>query len=117
VTQAIPVVVSAAVTLAVVGAAVVAISKKEKLPVLPETTREECEECKGSGICPACNGDGFLLKTPSKEASARARASAKDAATRYTAGLAKKWSYCAVCSGGRGCPACEGRGWTSEKSL
>jgi len=46
----------------------------------------ECEECKGSGICPACNGDGFLLKTPSKEAAARARATAKDAATRYTAG-------------------------------
>jgi len=39
VTQAIPVAVSAAVTLAVVGAAVVAISKKEKLPILPETTR------------------------------------------------------------------------------
>lgn len=39
VTQAIPVAVSAAVTLAVVGAAVVAISKKEKLPILPENTR------------------------------------------------------------------------------
>lgn len=46
----------------------------------------ECEECKGSGICPSCNGDGFLLKTPSKETAARARAAAKDAATRYTAG-------------------------------
>lgn len=40
VTHAIPVAVSAAVTLAVVGAAVVAISKKEKLPtIIPENTR------------------------------------------------------------------------------
>lgn len=115
VTKAVPVVVSAAVTLVVVGAAVVSILRKEKLPVLPEISRVECEECKGSGICPECNGDGFLMKNLSKDAAAKARASAKDAATRYTAGLAKKWSYCATCSGGRGCPNCEGRGWLSEK--
>lgn len=115
VTKAVPVAVSAAVTLVVVGAAVVSILRKEKLPVLPEISRVECEECKGSGICPECNGDGFLMKNLSKDAAAKARASAKDAATRYTAGLAKKWSYCATCSGGRGCPNCEGRGWLSEK--
>ena len=51
-----------------------------------DSLQVECEECKGSGICPDCNGDGFLLKTPSKEAAAKARANAKDAATRYTAG-------------------------------
>ncbi|KAG0600193.1 hypothetical protein M758_11G014500 [Ceratodon purpureus] len=113
--NAIPVAVPFVLTLAVVGAAVVTLSKKEKLPTLLDNTRVECEECKGSGICPACNGDGFLLKTPSQEAAAKARANAKDAATRYTAGLAKKWSYCGTCSGGRGCPACDGRGWLSEK--
>lgn len=39
VTKAVPVAVSAAVTLAVVGAAVVAISKREKSPALPETNK------------------------------------------------------------------------------
>lgn len=39
VTKAVPVAVSAAVTLVVVGAAVVSILRKEKLPVLPEISR------------------------------------------------------------------------------
>jgi len=117
VTKAVPVAVSAAVTLAVVGAAVVAISKREKSPALPETNKTECEDCKGSGLCPSCNGEGFLLKNLSKEAAAKARAKAADAATRYTAGLAKKWSYCGTCSGSRGCLTCEGRGWLKKDKL
>eukprot|EP00250_Pteridium_aquilinum_P008381 c17902_g1_i1 orf=414-1025(-) len=72
--------------------------------------KEICEACKGSGLCSSCNGEGFQLKSLSREAAARARANAKDAATRYTAGLANKWSYCTNCSGSRNCPACSGRG-------
>ncbi len=48
--------------------------------------QEECGECNGSGLCPACNGEGFLLKNLTPEAAAKARSRAVDAATRYTAG-------------------------------
>ncbi|KAH7282897.1 hypothetical protein KP509_35G051900 [Ceratopteris richardii] len=70
----------------------------------------KCEACDGSGLCPTCKGEGFQLKNLSPEAVERARANAKDAATRYTAGLAKKWSYCTTCSGSRSCQACDGKG-------
>lgn len=45
-----------------------------------------CEDCGGSGICPQCNGEGFVLKKLSDESAERARMMAKNAATRYTAG-------------------------------
>jgi hypothetical protein len=34
-------------------------------------------------------------------------------ATRYTAGLPKKWSYCTKCSSTRSCMICGGSGKTS----
>ncbi|KAH9541805.1 hypothetical protein CY35_14G085300 [Sphagnum magellanicum] len=114
VAAAFPTALSAAVTLVVVGAAVATIFKnKEKLQSL-EVAKEECGECNGSGLCPACNGEGFLLKNLTPEAAAKARSRALDAATRYTAGLAKKWSYCSTCSGTRSCPACRGQGFIDE---
>jgi hypothetical protein len=86
VAAAFPTALSAAVTLVVVGAAVATIFKnKEKLQSL-EVAKEECGECNGSGLCPACNGEGFLLKNLTPEAAAKARSRALDAATRYTAG-------------------------------
>lgn len=45
-----------------------------------------CEDCGGSGICSECNGEGFVLKKLSDESAERARMSAKNMATRYTAG-------------------------------
>ena len=45
-----------------------------------------CEDCGGSGICSECNGEGFVLKKLSEESAERARLSAKNMATRYTAG-------------------------------
>ncbi|CAM6129816.1 unnamed protein product [Calypogeia fissa] len=111
VTAALPTEVSAAAAAIAVGGALFALTKLNKSTeeVLPAKT--ECEACGGSGLCPACNGEGFVNKNLSAEAAAKARATAKDAATRYTAGLAKKWNYCTTCSGGRGCLSCEGRGW------
>lgn len=47
-----------------------------------------CEECGGSGICPECKGEGFVLKKLSDESAERARLTAKNAATRYTAAYA-----------------------------
>ncbi|KAJ0966599.1 hypothetical protein J5N97_023516 [Dioscorea zingiberensis] len=69
-----------------------------------------CEDCGGSGICSECNGEGFILKKLSKESADRARRAAKDMATRYTAGLPKKWSYCFKCSSARSCSTCGGSG-------
>lgn len=51
-----------------------------------------CEDCGGSGICSACNGEGFILKKLSEESADRARMTAKNMATRYTAGYA--WILC-----------------------
>lgn len=45
-----------------------------------------CEDCGGSGICSECSGEGFVLKKLSEESAERARLSAKNMATRYTAG-------------------------------
>lgn len=45
-----------------------------------------CEDCGGSGICSECKGEGFVLKRLSEESAERARLTAKNMATRYTAG-------------------------------
>lgn len=71
---------------------------------------KDCEACGGSGICPECKGEGFILKKLSDESAERARLASKNAATRYTAGLPKKWSYCTKCSSARSCSTCSGRG-------
>nr|XP_018679904.1 PREDICTED: uncharacterized protein LOC103980205 isoform X1 [Musa acuminata subsp. malaccensis] len=69
-----------------------------------------CEDCGGSGICTGCNGEGFILKKMSEESAERARLAAKNMATRYTAGLPKKWSYCSRCLSSRSCATCGGTG-------
>ncbi|KAJ7536716.1 hypothetical protein O6H91_12G079100 [Diphasiastrum complanatum] len=110
--QALPSAGSAAIAIVIVGAAVVVLSRLKKDGTQGfQLQKKECEICKGSGICSSCSGEGFLLKNLSPEAAAKARAGAKDAATRYTAGLPNKWRYCTACSGSRNCLACEGRGW------
>lgn len=45
-----------------------------------------CEDCGGSGICPACRGEGFVLRKRSDESAEKARNLAKNMATRFTAG-------------------------------
>ncbi|PPD77770.1 hypothetical protein GOBAR_DD25319 [Gossypium barbadense] len=57
-----------------------------------------------------CRGEGFVLKKMSEESAERARLTAKNMATRYTAGLPKKWSYCTKCSSTRSCTTCGGSG-------
>lgn len=44
-----------------------------------------CEDCGGSGICSECKGEGFVLKKQSDESAQRARTTAKNMATRFTA--------------------------------
>ncbi|CAL1404198.1 unnamed protein product [Linum trigynum] len=102
---------SVAVAAAVVGAAATllvnrnkAASEANEIPLIT------CEDCGGSGICPECKCEGFVLKRLSDESADKARKSAKNMATRYTAGLPKKWSYCTKCSSSRSCTTCEGRG-------
>ncbi|CAA0822146.1 Unknown protein, partial [Striga hermonthica] len=69
-----------------------------------------CEDCGGSGVCSKCNGEGFVLRRLSDEGAEKARLMAKNMATRYTAGLPKKWSYCTKCSSARSCVTCGGSG-------
>ncbi|KAE8791517.1 hypothetical protein D1007_33962 [Hordeum vulgare] len=71
---------------------------------------EECSACGGSGLCPRCKGEGFVFKEVGEEAAGRARRAAKNMATRYTAGLPTKWTYCNRCSSTRSCTACDGAG-------
>lgn len=71
---------------------------------------EECSACGGSGLCPRCKGEGFVFKEVGEEAASRARRAAKNMATRYTAGLPTKWTYCNRCSSTRSCTACDGTG-------
>ncbi|XP_048536562.1 uncharacterized protein LOC125515165 [Triticum urartu] len=71
---------------------------------------EECSACGGSGLCPRCKGEGFVFKEVGEEAAGRARRAAKNMATRYTAGLPTKWTYCNRCSSTRSCTACDGSG-------
>ncbi|KAL8515974.1 hypothetical protein ACS0TY_014604 [Phlomoides rotata] len=98
---------SVAVAATVVGAAATFLIRRSKSS---QVTEAPCEDCEGSGICPECKGEGFVLKQLSKENAERARLMAKDAATRYTAGLPKKWSYCTKCSSARSCTKCGGSG-------
>ncbi|XP_011620492.1 uncharacterized protein LOC105420053 isoform X2 [Amborella trichopoda] len=104
--NAVPVVIAAA---AAVGAAATLLAQTTKASQ-PNEPSKECEACNGSGICAECNGEGFLLKKLSEESADKARLSAKNMATRYTAGLPKKWSYCSKCSSARSCSICGGRG-------
>ncbi|XP_048325172.2 uncharacterized protein LOC112490774 isoform X2 [Ziziphus jujuba] len=94
----------------VVGAAATFLVRRSKAPKEPEVALKTCEDCGGSGICSECNGEGFVLKKRSDESSQRARTKAKNMATRFTAGLPKKWSYCTKCSSSRSCSTCGGRG-------
>ncbi|XP_026440214.1 uncharacterized protein LOC113339027 isoform X2 [Papaver somniferum] len=75
-----------------------------------ENLLKPCEDCSGTGICGECKGEGFVVKRMSDERAEKARLSAKNMATRYTAGLPKKWSYCTKCSSSRSCTTCGGRG-------
>ncbi|XP_039135236.1 uncharacterized protein LOC120272470 [Dioscorea cayenensis subsp. rotundata] len=95
-----------------VGAGSVLLSKTKQASVNPTLAEplKVCEDCGGSGICSACNGEGFILKKLSEESADRARMTAKNMATRYTAGLPKKWSYCMKCSSARSCSTCGGSG-------
>ncbi|KAK9153941.1 hypothetical protein Sjap_001421 [Stephania japonica] len=106
---------SVVVAATVVGAAATLLIRTSKAP---ETANAEipvkvCEDCGGSGICAECKGEGFVLKKLSDENAERARLSAKNMATRYTAGLPKKWSYCTKCSSARSCSTCGGSGQLS----
>ncbi|MCO5552967.1 hypothetical protein L7F22_006487 [Adiantum nelumboides] len=78
---------SAAAAFVIVGASAGALlwMNLDKIRAIsPE--KEKCGACDGSGLCSACKGEGFQLKDLSAEAVERARANARNAATRYTAG-------------------------------
>lgn len=100
-------------TAVVVGAAATLLLKRSKSPDTLESLTKPCDDCQGSGICPECKGEGFVLKKLSEQSADRARLLAKNMATRYTAGLPKKWSYCSKCSSSRSCRACGGAGRVS----
>ncbi|XP_048444905.1 uncharacterized protein LOC103947693 [Pyrus x bretschneideri] len=92
---------SIAIAAAVVGTAATILAKRTKASEEAEVPMKICEACRGSGICPECKGEGFVLKKLSDESAERARLASKNMATRYTAGLPKKWSYCTKCSSAR----------------
>ncbi|KDP43996.1 hypothetical protein JCGZ_05463 [Jatropha curcas] len=104
---------SVAIAATVVGAAATLLVRRTKESETNEIQLKTCEECGGSGICSECNGEGFVLKKLSEESAERARLNAKNMATRYTAALPKKWSYCTKCSSARSCVTCGGRGKVS----
>ncbi|CAA2973367.1 PREDICTED: uncharacterized protein LOC105959113 [Olea europaea subsp. europaea] len=101
---------SVAVAATVVGAAATILRRRTKSSEVTETPTKTCEDCGGSGICSECNGEGFVLKRLSEDNAEKARLMAKNMATRYTAGLPKKWSYCTKCSSARSCSFCGGSG-------
>ncbi|KAF9675175.1 hypothetical protein SADUNF_Sadunf09G0004900 [Salix dunnii] len=76
-----------AIAATVVGAAITLLVRRNKPTKTDEIPLKTCEDCGGSGICPECNGEGFVLKKLSEESAERARMSAKNMATRYTAGI------------------------------
>ncbi|KAK3408716.1 uncharacterized protein LOC104421631 [Eucalyptus grandis] len=102
--------ISIAVAAAAVGAATTLLIKRTKASEETEIPMKTCETCGGSGICSECKGEGFVLKRLSEASAEKARLTAKNMATRYTAALPKKWSYCTKCSSSRSCIACGGRG-------
>ncbi|OQU84235.1 hypothetical protein SORBI_3004G017200 [Sorghum bicolor] len=75
-----------------------------------EVEGEECPDCGGTGLCGRCKGEGFVFKQLSDETATKARKAAKNMATRYTAGLPTKWTYCNKCSSTRSCTTCGGSG-------
>ncbi|KAL3850420.1 hypothetical protein ACJIZ3_012302 [Penstemon smallii] len=101
---------SIAVAATIVGAAATFLARRSKSSEAVEAPTKICEDCGGSGVCSECNGEGFVLKRLSDEGAERARLMAKNMATRYTAGLPKKWSYCTKCSSARSCSRCGGSG-------
>ncbi|KAF2541159.1 hypothetical protein F2Q70_00035699 [Brassica cretica] len=103
--------VSVAIAATVVGtAATLIVRRSTKASEEAEASMKECEVCGGSGICSECKGEGFVLKKLSDENAEKARLASKNMATRYTAGLPKKWSYCTKCSSTRSCITCGGSG-------
>ncbi|KAK4440708.1 hypothetical protein Salat_0405700 [Sesamum alatum] len=101
---------SVVVAATIVGAAATYLVRRTKSSEETEVPTKICEDCGGSGVCSECNGEGFVLKRMSDESAERARLTAKNMATRYTAGLPKKWSYCTKCSSARSCNTCGGSG-------
>ncbi|XP_015577575.1 uncharacterized protein LOC8275208 [Ricinus communis] len=101
---------SLAIAAAVVGTAATVLVRRTKATETNEIQLKTCEDCEGSGLCSECKGEGFVLKKLSEESAERARLNAKNMATRYTAALPKKWSYCTKCSSARSCLTCGGRG-------
>ncbi|CAM0949718.1 unnamed protein product [Alopecurus aequalis] len=80
----------------------------------PQVKEEACAACGGTGLCPRCKGEGFVFKEVAEETATKARRAAKNMATRYTAGLPTKWTYCNRCSSTRSCTACDGTGTTAR---
>ncbi|CAH2065405.1 unnamed protein product [Thlaspi arvense] len=79
--------VSVAIAATVVGtAATLLVRRSTKASEEAEVSMKECEVCGGSGICSECKGEGFVLKKLSDENAEKARLTAKNMATRYTAG-------------------------------
>ncbi|XP_043707518.1 uncharacterized protein LOC122656890 [Telopea speciosissima] len=97
----------------VVGAAATILVRTTRGSKKTDNSVKTCEDCGGSGICAECKGEGFVLKKLSEESAEKARMAAKNMATRYTAGLPKKWSYCTKCSSARSCSTCGGSGQLS----
>lgn len=77
---------SVAIAATAVGAAITLLVRRNKPSEADEIPLKTCEDCGGSGICSECSGEGFVLKKLSEESAERARLSAKNMATRYTAG-------------------------------
>ncbi|KAF5783567.1 hypothetical protein HanRHA438_Chr11g0521711 [Helianthus annuus] len=102
---------SVAVAATVVGAAATLLARRTKAEEAAQAVpTRTCDDCGGSGICPECKGEGFVLKRLSDGSAEKARLNAKNMATRYTAGLPKKWSYCTKCLSARSCKSCDGSG-------
>ncbi|XP_071720830.1 uncharacterized protein [Rutidosis leptorrhynchoides] len=102
---------SVAVAATVVRAAATLLARRTKsIETAKAVPTRTCDDCGGSGLCPECKGEGFVLKRMSDSSAEKARLNAKNMATRYTAGLPKKWSYCSKCLSSRSCKSCDGSG-------